>query len=256
MSNRPLTIITGASRGLGAALAEQLATAGHDLLCVSRRTHPSLNEHSSASGGTVEQWTQDLVRGDETSARLETWLDNRGNDAKSVTLINNAAIMPRIALLADVPGADLMQAMRVDLEAPMLLTSAFLRATTAWSCKRKVLNISSGLGRRTMVAHATYCAAKAGLDHFTRCIAKEQELEPNGARVCALAPGVVDTLMQEELRTESVRFPNAGHFAELHQDRALVSPADSAAQILTYLNSPDFGNEPVTDIRNLYASDK
>uniref|UniRef100_UPI003C77E626 SDR family NAD(P)-dependent oxidoreductase n=1 Tax=Escherichia coli TaxID=562 RepID=UPI003C77E626 len=81
------------------------------------------------------------------------------------------------------------------LEAPLLLTGAFLRGTAGWTGARRVLNISSGLGRRAMASQAAYCAAKAGMDHFTRCVALEQEGLANGARVCSLAPGVIDTDM-------------------------------------------------------------
>ena len=114
----------------------------------------------------------------------------------SVTLINNAGLLPRIAPLSAIPAAELANALRVDLEAPMLLTSAFLRATQSWRVPRKVLNISSGLGRRPMASQAAYCAAKAGMDLFTRCVALEEAAHANGAKVCSLAPGVIDTDMQ------------------------------------------------------------
>ena len=98
----------------------------------------------------------------------------------SATLINNAGVMPPIApLSASVPG-DLTLALRVGLEAPMLLCAAFLGATEGWNMPRKVLNISSGLGRRAMASQAAYCAAKAGMDHFTRCMALDEERKGPG----------------------------------------------------------------------------
>ena len=83
----------------------------------------------------------------------------------------------------------------------MLMTGAFLHATEHWSVPRKVLNISSGLGRRAMASQTAYCAAKAGMDHFTRCLALEEAIKPAGAKVCSLAPGVIDTDMQVQLRS-------------------------------------------------------
>ncbi|MEO7547385.1 MAG: SDR family NAD(P)-dependent oxidoreductase, partial [Ramlibacter sp.] len=168
MTNRHLTILTGASRGMGLAMAEQLLDAGHDLLCISRKTSEALTDRAKAAGVSCDQWPQDLTRSESAAARLETWLASR--DAAllaSVTLINNAGMLPQIAPLADIAARDLAEALRVDLEAPVLLTGAFLRATAGWDCPRKVLNISSGLGRRAMAAQAAYCAAKAGMDHFT-----------------------------------------------------------------------------------------
>jgi benzil reductase ((S)-benzoin forming) len=239
----PLTIITGASRGMGLAMARQLAAAGHQLLCISRKSNEALD---------CEQWQQDLARADTAAARLETWLAARDPaQHSSVTLINNAGLIPRIAPLSDIPLADASEALRVDLEAPMLLTSAFLRATAGWQIPRRVLNISSGLGRKAMASQAVYCAAKAGMDHFSRSVALEEAGRPNGARICSLAPGVIDTDMQVRLRdADPARFPDIGTFIGLKDKGVLSSPADAAARVLAYLDRPDFGSNPVADVRD------
>jgi benzil reductase ((S)-benzoin forming) len=252
MTQRHLTILTGASRGMGFAMAAQLLAAGHDLLCISRKTNDELTARATQAGRELEQWPQDLARGDAAAARLETWLKAHQADAlASVTLINNAGLIPRIAPLDDIPAAQLVDAMRVDLEAPMLLTGAFLRATAGWSAVRKVLNISSGLGRRPMASQAAYCAAKAGMDHFTRCVALEQADLPHGARVCSLAPGVIDTDMQVQLRTaDDARFPDRGTFAGLKEKGMLSTPEEAAARVLAYLARGDFGSNPVADSRD------
>ncbi len=146
-------------------------------------------------------------------------------------------------------------ALRVGLEAPMLLTSAFLAATARWVAQgwqspRKVLNISSGLGRRPMASQAPYCAAKAGLDHFSRCCALDQALQPHGARVVSLAPGVIATDMQVQLRQgDPSRFPDRDRFVSLHQSGLLSTPQQAARSVLAFLARPDFGDEPVADVR-------
>ncbi|MES2959608.1 MAG: SDR family NAD(P)-dependent oxidoreductase [Pseudomonadota bacterium] len=241
--NAPLTILTGASRGMGLAMAEQLLAAGHQLLCIARKP---------AAGLACEQWSADLADGEAVAARLEAWLAQRAADQPaSVTLINNAGVIPRIAPLGDIAAADLARALRVGLEAPMLLTGAFLRATAGWSAPRKVLNISSGLGRRAMASQAAYCAAKAGMDHFTRCVALEEALQPHGARVCSLAPGVIDTDMQVQLRgADPQDFPDRGNFVGMKEQGALVSPQEGAARVLAYLARPDFGSNPAGDVRD------
>jgi benzil reductase ((S)-benzoin forming) len=247
-----LTIITGASRGTGLAMAEQLLDAGHDLLCISRSHNDALGLRASGKGLRCEQWPQDLTRAEAAAARLETWLAGRDAGAlASVTLINNAGVLPRIAPLAAIAAADLADALRVGLEAAILLTSAFLRATQTWKAQRRVLNISSGLGRRAMASQAAYCAAKAGLDHFTRCVALEEALRPNGAKFCSLAPGVIDTDMQIQLRSaDASQFPDIGNFIGLKQKGALSSPSEAAARVLAFLARPDFGSHPVADVRD------
>jgi len=247
-----LTVITGASRGMGLAMAQQLLDAGHDLLCISRKTNPSLDEHAAKAGVNCEQWPQDLARAATVAARLETWLASKASgDLKSVTLINNAALLPTIAPLAHTALQELEDGIRVDLEAPLLLTASFLRATQTWKAERKVLNISSGLGRRAMASQALYCAAKAGMDHFTRCVALEEARHPNGAKVCSLAPGVIDTDMQIHLRSSDPKeFPDIGNFTGMKEQGVLVSPADAAKRVLAYLARPDFGSNPAGDIRD------
>jgi benzil reductase ((S)-benzoin forming) len=247
-----LTILTGASRGMGLAMAEQLIDAGHALLCISRKTNDALAARAQARGVAFEQWPQDLARGEAAAARLETWLRGQREEAlASLTLINNAGLIPPIAPLAEIGAANLAEALRVDLEAPMLLTSAFLRATAGLRIPRKVLNISSGLGRRAMASQAAYCAAKAGMDHFTRCVAMEESQRPHGAKVCSLAPGVIDTDMQVQLRgADPARFPDIGNFVGLKDNGALASPQDAAARVLAWLARPDFGANPVADVRD------
>ena len=239
-----LTILTGASRGMGLAMAQQLLAAGHRLLCLSGNANPAL------ASPACDQWTVDLAEPAPVAARLAEWLAAQAMPA-SATLINNAGLIPAIAPVGDIAASDLARAMRVDLEAPMLLTGAFLRATAAWAVPRKVLNISSGLGRRAMASQAAYCAAKAGMDHFTRSVALEEALAPNGAKLCSLAPGVIDTDMQVQLRSaDSAAFPDIGNFIGMKEKGQLSSPQDAAAKVLGYLARPDFGANPVADVRD------
>jgi len=167
-----LYILTGGSRGMGLAIAEQLLQAGNTLICISRNTQSSLTDLAQKTGTHLEQWTHDLADGATASLALKAWLENQtpGSFA-SATLINNAGVIPNITPLSQADPHNLAMALRVGLEAPMQLCAAFLGATENWTLPRKVVNISSGLGRRAMASQAGYCAAKAGMDHFTRCLA-------------------------------------------------------------------------------------
>ena len=71
---RHLTIVTGASRGLGLAIAEQLCDAGHTLVCIARRANDALAARAAAAGARLEQWTLDLAVPLPAAARLERWL--------------------------------------------------------------------------------------------------------------------------------------------------------------------------------------
>lgn len=240
--NVPVTIVTGASRGLGLAIAAQLLEQGHRVLSIARGTPALAHERLTA-------WHADLAEPELVAGRLTQWLEGL-KDVAAVTLINNAGVVSRLAPLADTDAADLANALRVGLEAPLVLTAAFLRATRGWPAPRKVLLISSGLGRRAMAGSASYCAAKAGMDHLARALALEQAAEPNGARVCSLAPGVIDTDMQVQLRaSDPVLFPERERFVGLKSGGLLDSPEAAAAKVIAFLHKPGFGDEPVADVR-------
>ena len=254
---RDLTLLTGASRGLGYAMARKLLSPGRVLLCLSRQVSDELEHEARAAGAHLEQWSQDLGDPAEGAERLERWLHSLHAPAlASATLINNAGMIPRIGPLEDCPPAELASALRVGLEAPMALAGTFLRATQAWvdagwRGPRKLLNISSGLGRRAMAAQSPYCAAKAGLDHFSRCVALEQAQRPHGVQVVSLAPGVIATDMQQQLRAaDPQRFPDRARFVELHEQGQLTSPEQAAARVLAYLERADFGRDVIADLRD------
>lgn len=253
MTDRHLTILTGASRGMGRAMAQQLIQDGHTLLGLSRQPDDALTAKAPAR---VTQWAVDLADPAPVALRLRQWLaDMDPKTVISATLINNAGLIPTIAPLEDCPPEETSIALRVGLEAPMLLSSAFLAATAHWVTQgwqgpRKVLNISSGLGRRAMASQAPYCAAKAGLDHFSRCCALDQALQTHGARVVSLAPGVIATDMQVQLRQgDPRRFPDRDRFVSLHQSGLLSTPQQAARSVLAFLARSDFGDEPVADVR-------
>lgn len=238
-----LAIVTGASRGLGRAMAEQLAAQGWQVLGLSRRADDALR---------FEQWRIDLADAPAAATKLEAWL--RSFDAQrfdETVLIHNAALLAPPGSIDAADDGDTSTALRVGVEAPLLLSAAFLRATRAWAGARKLLFISSGLGRRAMAGAATYCASKAALDHFARALALDEALHANGARIVSLAPGIIDTDMQVQLRSsDPARFSERERFAQFHRDGLLDSPAAAANKVLAYLARADFGSNPVADVRD------
>jgi NAD(P)-dependent dehydrogenase (short-subunit alcohol dehydrogenase family) len=243
--SQDICILTGASRGLGLAMARQLRARGQRLLTLSRQPNAQLD------GPGVEQWAVDLSQPEQVATRLRAWLAALPRaEIGSLTLINNAASLATLAPLGRIDAAELSLALCVGLEAPMLLTAAFLDASADFGVPRKVLNISSGLGRFAMAGSAVYCAAKAGLDHLSRAVALEEAARPNGARIVSLAPGVIDTDMQLQLRSADPQaFGERARFASLKAEGRLDSAEAAAAKVLAWLDRPDFGANPIGDVR-------
>ena len=248
-----LTILTGASRGMGLAMAEQLCRPDQQLLCISRGSSDALETLARQQGTKLWQWQADLAQPSAAATRLTQWLNTvDASQLSSATLINNAGAIGHLGPIDDAALDDLSMGLAINLQAPVLLSAVFLKHTRTWKMPRKILNISSGLGRRPMAASALYCAGKAGLDHFTRCLALDEALHANPAQVVSLAPGVIDTDMQTDLRSaKGAGFPDQNMFVQMKNNGALTTPAVAAAQILAYLQRPDFGSNPVADVRDI-----
>ena len=250
-----LYIVTGASRGLGEAFTRLLLqrTPVH-VLAIARHANAQLAQLADETGARLDQWQFDLRDAKEAGSRVLEWLaqPDRTNTAwREVCLINNAATLPTVLQSASDTSSEAFETvLQVGLHAPIMLTSRFLEITQDWPAPRKVLNLSSGLARSAMASTAAYSTAKAGVDHFTRCLAREEERKPNGARVCALAPGVVDTDMQQQMRESAEQdFPDAKNFRFLHASGRLTSVETAASRMLALLDSPTFGSEPISELR-------
>ena len=245
-----LAIVTGASRGLGLAVAQQLLSRDRVVLTLSRKPDADLAERAARAGAQLEQWAID-VAGADAGLRLEAWLRNHKPTAfERAVLINNAGVIGRVGPVDQMDAATLAHVLRVDLEAPAVLSAAFLRATREWRAERRVLNVSSGAGRVAIAGWAAYCAAKAGLDQLSRVMALDEALLPNPAKIVSLAPGVIDTDMQAQLRASDERnFPTLSRFKEFKATGQLTAPADAATRLLAFLERKDFGATAVADVR-------
>jgi short-subunit dehydrogenase len=125
-----LTILTGASRGMGLALAEQLCVPDAVLLCISRKTSDPLAARARAQSTELTQWPADLADPVPVAERLRSWLAGLDGAAfASATLINNAGVVDPIGPLDAADPQAMARLLRVDLEAPMQLCAAFLAAT-------------------------------------------------------------------------------------------------------------------------------
>jgi len=176
-----LAILTGASRGLGLAIAEQLVDRECTLLTISRQPNSALAQRAKVRGSKLDQWALDVTASD-LAPRLEAWLQQTTGDGfDRAVLINNAGVLGRVGPVDQMDAAALAEVLRVDLEAPAVICAAFLRATRDWRAERRIINISSGAGRVAIAGWAAYCAAKAGLDQLSRVMALDEARLPNPA---------------------------------------------------------------------------
>ncbi|MGE8546280.1 MAG: SDR family NAD(P)-dependent oxidoreductase [Alcaligenes sp.] len=243
MAGTTLTVLSGASRGLGLALARRSLAAGHRLITLARSplalpAPDGAHQHIQADLATVQGAQQ------ASHALLQAL---RQAQAERFMLINNAGTVDPVAQAAELLDAQaLARALQLNVASVMVLTAAFLQGAPA-AARRQVLNISSGAGRKPVSGWAAYGTSKAALDFYTQTL----QLENPTLQACSLAPGVIDTDMQAHIRSQSRDdFPGLSRFIDLHQQGQLSSPDDTAARILRYLDSPAFGRHTLDDIRH------
>lgn len=238
-----LHVLTGASRGLGAAMLHRLLRDGHHVVAAARGPAPEMPGHS----GRLD-WTR-LDLGDLAAAQDWVIRTLAGCEPQPAVLILNAGFLDPLGPVTGLRPDAVEAHMRVNLASPMLVTAGFLEATRDWPVSRRILAISSGAGRRGVSHWSAYCSSKAGLDNFIRSLNAEYAGQPGPTvRAVSLAPGVVDTAMQHTIR--GLDAPDQERFRTLHAEGRLASPNDAAAAILAYLERDDFGTNEIDDVRN------
>ena len=231
-------VLTGHSRGLGAAIATELAGRGIAVLALSRR-----------QGADMQGVTQVALDLSDTAA-LTTWIAGGAlraflADADTALLVNNAGMLQPIGPLSGHDPAEIARAISLNVAAPLMLAAALAAADVA---ERRVLHVSSGAGRNAYPGWAVYCASKAALDQHARAAALDQT---EGLRIVSLAPGVIDTDMQAEIRaTDVAHFPLRDRFQALKAEGALASPQDCAQKLVAFALGPQFGAAAVADLRD------
>jgi 3-oxoacyl-[acyl-carrier protein] reductase len=189
-------IVSGASRGLGLAIASDLAAAGHRVVALARRDSEALTAAraaaASAGHGRIEFRSIDLADLDHIADFVRTL---RADIGPLHGLVNNAGIGTP-GILANMRIADIERTVRLNTLAPIVLTKYVARSMMSQRAGR-IVNIASIVAATGYSGLSVYSATKASLVGFTRSLARE--LGPLGITVNAVAPGFIATEMTAEL---------------------------------------------------------
>jgi benzil reductase ((S)-benzoin forming) len=232
-------IVTGHTKGLGAAIAAELIERGIPVLGLARG-------RAAANPDLLTQVEVDLSDSAALAAflsgdTLSSWLRGEG----ATLLVNNAGIVSPVGPLAEQDPLDCLRAVTLNVAAPLALAAAVVRASRG---ERRILHVSSGAGRNAYPGWSVYCATKAALDRHAEAVL--QDGDPS-VRCASLAPGVIDTGMQAEIRaTPESNFPMKERFVQMKQEGALAAPEDCARKLVDYLLAEGFGREAVADLRD------
>ena len=248
MPGNRAAVVTGHSRGLGAAIAAQLLARGVRVLGLARNENPELAQRH---GSKLTQLRLDLA----DLAAVTSWLESDAltrflGECDLALLINNAGLLQPLAPLEKQEPADVVRAISVNVGAVLALSAAFVAATDDVA-ERRILHISSGAGRKAYAGWSVYCASKAALDHHARAVATDRT---ERLRISAVAPGVIDTYMQDLIRASNANdVPDRQRFEDMWREGRLQNPTDVARALADFVLSDGFGSEPVSELRRVTA---
>lgn len=229
---RPLTLVTGGTRGIGAAIALRLAADGHDLVLGYRHDAAGAEECRLAVEDAGSRCV--LVRADVTDPAGVAELFARAADHGRLTgVVNNAGATLHLGTLAETPVDVIAATVDLNLTAALFVARAAVHAlgTTYGGGGGVLVNISSGAATRGAPGeYVQYAAAKAGVDALTLGLA--QEVATEGIRVVGVAPGLVRTRIHEDAG-------DAGRLARVGAQVPLGRPGEPAevAEAVAWLMS-------------------
>lgn len=207
-----MVIITGTSRGIGKAIAENYLNLGEKVIGIGRNH-------------TISHLGYSSIHCDLSNPGLVELISFPDMDNENVIFIHNAGILGKVDYFEKLDPQEIAKVMQVNLFAGAVILQKLLQQlpkTTSFKC----VFISSGAGKTPIASWASYCASKAAVDLFCQTIQlEEQQLGRTNFHCLSVAPGVVDTDMQAAIRdTKQTSFSEVDRFKEYKHSNQLYSP--------------------------------
>ncbi|MFQ5417917.1 MAG: SDR family NAD(P)-dependent oxidoreductase [Myxococcota bacterium] len=242
---KTLVFISGASSGIGRALAESVPFEAPRIIDISRRGGADGCEHFAADLADSAGWPR--VAG-LFAAEMAGFAGER------VIFVHSAGTLEPMGFAGEVDAAGYARNVVLNSAAPQVLGDAFLRALGRIEAAGVLIMITSGAAQNVYEGWTSYGAGKAAVDQWVRTAGVEQVRRGGRCRILSVAPGVVATAMQEQIRRMSEHaFPEIAKFVELHESGELRDAATVAREIWQLLER-DLPNGAVIDLRDAVES--
>ena len=233
--------ITGSSKGLGKALTELL-------LKDDNNTVYGFARNSSITHNNYHHTTIDFNDLNAVQNYAFPHLEN----IEKLVLINNAGLVGDVKHVGKIDSKQIALCYNVNLVAPAIITNHFIAAYNKHPQEKLIINISSGAGRSAIDGWSTYCSAKSGIDMFSRVLNEEIKIDNSNIKVLSLAPGIIDTDMQKEIRAaDQNNFSNIEKFIDYKKEGDLATPEATASLVNQIIETPDLLNDVLCSVRDI-----
>ena len=243
MSKQALYIVTGSSKGIGKALVQQLLeNPNNQVIGVARSQVQIKNARFKGLSVDLSDF-QDILNHIDEICPEETF--------EKVVLVNNAGWIGEIEHLGKMSPESIFKIFVLNTIAPALLMNAYVKKyADLKKMERLIVNISSGAAKKAVDGWACYSSSKAAINMLSETAALEAELGKTGIRVFSVAPGVVDTDMQSDIRSaDKHAFSLLDKFVGLKENHQLSTPEYAASKLIELMDNPDKFRAVLQDVR-------
>ncbi|WP_079507011.1 (S)-benzoin forming benzil reductase [Mesobacillus jeotgali] len=245
-------IITGASRGLGAAAAQQMLEKDIHVVSVSRNESSLLKQAAEHAGGSYSHFSCDLAAADQVQSVFSKIAEFVFKDAEIVYVINNAGVIEPIEVGGELDPSLVQTNVHVNLTAPILISNLFLQKAKDTGCKVVIANVTSGAAERPIHGWSIYCSTKAAVNMFTMTAGLELEQNGSPSRVIAFSPGIMDTDMQSTIRSSNEEaFADLETFRKYKESGSLRSPDVVAGALVKLILADSLENGMIYRVNDL-----
>lgn len=229
--------ITGTGSGIGRALAQQMLNQNDTKVIGISRT-------KSIDHANYLHISLDLSR----IGSIQKFRFEKLPSPHKIILVNNAGTLGDVGYVGNMNDNLMIRAYNVNLVAPTVFMNRFMRFYRNVETEKIIINISSGAGSKEVDGWSVYCSSKAALNMATKTAVLEQKkLNSKGSyKIFAIAPGNVDTPMQEEIRQSDIKdFSRVQDFHDYKENNELADPEITAKKLISIINDPGKFKDPI-----------
>lgn len=258
ITSKSLSVVTGATGGLGKSISKSILSSGGYLLFVGRDTNKMKSFEKSIESKYSDFFYSekaDLSNKDDLDLLRKTLINilKSNENIDEIFLFNNASTIDPIDLIYNVSFENISSSLVLNVASAYSLASILININkTIKTFRTNIINISSGVSINAIKGWSTYCISKAAMNMLSKCIAVENNEEKSYIFSVSINPGAINTDMQKKIRdADPVKIPIANKFKNMYDEGALQEPEDVTEKLFRILEAENFSNGEYIDFNKI-----